>query len=276
MRLSKAGAGAALMTLVLGVPVAPAAVASTPPGAVAALPACPQVFGHGGYPTGAAPWQRDRIRQPNNPRALAQQKSWGADGVEADLQLTKDGTKGVMWHNATTNGLTGTRRAVTDVRWDTGADRLKGRTITRGPYAGQTVHTFRDWLDAARAKSLIPLVELKGEAGQSLLNGDATVRERAWREVIAPVKERIAGQEIMIYTRNAALKPELARRLDAAGLAATRTRHPAWVDGVRWQEPPPAAAGNHDRWRSTLDRAPRRVATSWTKDYTNWLKGKCA
>ncbi|GHC38957.1 hypothetical protein GCM10010507_10780 [Streptomyces cinnamoneus] len=264
------------MTLALGIPAAPAAAASMPAGIGAALPACPQVFGHGGYPTGATPWQRDQIRQPNNPRALARQKSWGAAGVEADLQLTKDGTKGVMWHNATTNGLTGTRRAVTDVWWATGADRLKGRKIARGPYAGETVYTFREWLDDARAKKLIPLVEVKGEAGQSLLNGDATIRERAWREVIAPVKERIAAQEIMIYTRDAALKPELAHRLDAAGLAATRTRHPLWVDGIGWQEPPPTASGNHERWRSTLDRAPRRVATSWTKDYTGWLKGKCA
>ncbi|MFE0876552.1 glycerophosphodiester phosphodiesterase family protein [Streptomyces smyrnaeus] len=246
----------------------------------AALPVCPTIFGHGGYPTGDNPWNRDQIRQPNNPRALAQQKSWGASGVEADLQLTRNGTKGVMWHNTTTNGLTGTRAPITELWWATGADQLRGRTITRGPYTGETVHTFREWLDSAEAKGIIPLVELKPEAEQSLLHSDSAIRERAWREVIAPVSERAATQEIMLYTHDAALRPELERRLKAAGLGSSLTGRPAWVDGIGWEEPPPAASGNYASWQDSLARlgSPTRsvrMATSWTKGFKDWLSGKC-
>ena len=58
--------------------------------------ACPKVFVHGGYPSGAKPWERDQVRQSNHPRGLAYAKNLGAAGVEADVQLTKDGTKAVM------------------------------------------------------------------------------------------------------------------------------------------------------------------------------------
>jgi glycerophosphoryl diester phosphodiesterase len=275
------GVAAASAALLFGTVQAGTAQASGA-GAVGteALPLCPTVFGHGGYPTGPSPWERDQIRQPNNPKALAQQKSWGAGGVEADLQLTKDGTKGVMWHNTTTNGLTGTRAPITELWWATGADQLKGRTITRGPYTGETVYTFRQWLDSAGSLNLVALVELKGEAKQSLLNSDSAIRERAWNEVIAPISERTASQRIMIYTHDADLKPELDRRIKAAGLAATLTGHPSWVDSVDWEEPPPAASGNYASWQAALTRlgsttASVPMATSWTKDFTTWLKGKC-
>ncbi|MEU5087623.1 hypothetical protein [Streptomyces sp. NPDC021356] len=267
-------AAASAVLLLCTAQASPAGAATT------ALPLCPTVFGHGGYPTGANPWDRDQVRQPNNPKGLAQQKSWGAGGVEADLQLTRDGTKGVMWHNTTTNGLTGTRKAITELWWATGADQLKGRTITRGPYTGETVYTFREWLDSAKSKNLTPLVELKGEAEQSLLNSDSAIRERAWAEVIAPISERIASQKIMIYTHDTALKPELDKRIKAAGLSATLTGHPSWVDGIGWEEPPPAASGNYASWQAAWTRlgsttASVPVATSWTKDLTTWLQGKC-
>ncbi|AXG82636.1 hypothetical protein DVK44_16290 [Streptomyces paludis] len=251
------------------------------PAQAAALPLCPTVFGHGGYPTGANPWDRDQVRQPNHPKGLAQQKSWGAGGVEADLQLTKNGTKGVMWHNTTTNGLTGTRAPITELWWATGADKLAGRTITRGPYTGTTVYTFREWLDSARSNNLIALVELKGEAKQSLLNSDATIRATAWKEVVAPISERMTAQKIMIYTHDAALKPELDKQIRQAGLAAALTGYPTWVDSVGWEEPVPAASGNHAAWQAQLNRlgsttSSPRLATSWTKDFTTWLQGKCA
>ncbi|MDT9685902.1 hypothetical protein RND61_28105 [Streptomyces sp. TRM76323] len=254
--------------------------AQVSPAGATALPVCPTVFGHGGYPTGENPWERDQIRQPNHPKGLAAQKAWGAGGVEADLQLTKNGTKGVMWHNTTTNGLTGTRKPITELWWATGTEQLKGRTITRGPYTGETVYTFREWLDSARSMRLVPLVELKGEAKQSLLNSDPAIRETAWKEVIAPISERISSQEIMIYTHDAALKPELDKRVREAGLAAALTGRPSWVDGIGWEEPPPAASGNHASWQAELARlgsttAPARMATSWTKDFTTWLDGKC-
>jgi hypothetical protein len=74
--------------------------------AMAALPVCPEVYGHGGYPASGDTVALDRVRQPNHPRGLAAQRGWGADGVEADVQLTRDGTKAVMWHNTTTGKLT--------------------------------------------------------------------------------------------------------------------------------------------------------------------------
>ncbi|MET9297104.1 hypothetical protein [Streptomyces sp. NPDC003077] len=272
MRLHHLGVGAVFTTLVLGTLAAPASASATPS---RALPACPKIFGHGGYPSGANARQRDQIRQPNNTRALSQMKAWGAAGVEGDLQLTRDAAEGVMWHNPTTYGLSGRERSVTAVRWSTGADRLHGRTITRGPYRGETVHTFRDWLDQLKARKLVGLVELKGETRKFLLSRNASVREAGWRQVIVPIKRRIASQEILIYTHDKALKPVLDERLRAAGLSATRTRHPVWVDTVAWREPPPSAAGNHGRWSSTLAQNPQRVATSWTKDYAQWLRGKC-
>ncbi|MEU5839100.1 hypothetical protein ABZ820_36300 [Streptomyces diacarni] len=276
MKLGRWGAAAMGAALLLGTAQAgPAGAAADP-----ADPVCPTIFGHGGYPTGADPWDRDRIRQPNNPEALAQQKSWGAGGVEADLQLTRNGTKGVMWHNTTTNGLTGTRTPITELWWATGADQLKGRTITRGPYSGETVYTFREWLDDAKAKGLVPLVELKGEARQSLLHSDAAIRDRAWNEIIAPMAERMPSQEIMMFTHDTALEPELVKRLEAAGLGAALTAHPAWVDGIGWEEPPPAASGNYASWQDNLSQlgSPTRsvrMATSWTEDFKAWLSGKC-
>ncbi|MEV8225316.1 FG-GAP-like repeat-containing protein [Streptomyces sp. NPDC079167] len=245
-----------------------------------ALPVCPTVYGHGGYPTGANAWERDQVRAPNHPKGLAQQKSWGAGGVEADLQLTRDGTKGVMWHNTTTRGLSGTGAAITDLWWATGADQLKGRTITRGPYAGETVYTFREWLDSARSQQMAVLVELKGETRQSLLSSDASIRETAWNEVVAPISERASAQKIMIYTHDTALRPELERRIEAAGLGATLKGHPAWVDTVDWEEPAPSASGNYASWQDKLARYGSPVtsvpmATTWTKEFTSWLNGKC-
>ncbi|MFI1970486.1 hypothetical protein [Streptomyces cinnamoneus] len=275
MKLRNVGRGTVLATLALATLPGTASASPSATAASAALPACPQVFGHGGYPTGTDPWDRDQVRQPNNPRGLADQKRWGAAGVEGDLQLTMNGTKGVMWHNTTTNGLSGTRKAITEIWWGSGADRLQGRTITRGPYAGESVSTFREWLDHLKALKLVAFVELKGEAKQSLLHSDPAVRDSAWREVIDPIRERTASQEIMIYTRDDRLRPELDRRISAAGLESTRRGHPTWVDGIGWEEPPPAASGNHPRWQSTLAQGTRRVGTSWTKDYTTWLKGKC-
>ncbi|UUS34435.1 MULTISPECIES: glycerophosphodiester phosphodiesterase family protein [Streptomyces] len=250
------------------------------PAGAASLPLCPTVFGHGGYPTGPNSWERDQIRQPNHPRGLAQQKGWGASGVEADLQLTKDGATSVMWHNTTTNGLTGTRKAITELSWESGADPLKGRTITRGPYTGETVYTFREWLDSAASQGMIPLVELKGEARQSLLHTDPAIREAGWAEVISPMVERVGSQHIMIYTHDATLKPELERRVLEAGLASSLTGHPYWVDGIGWEEPPPAASGNHASWEQELalrgsTTTSVRMATSWTADFTAWLSERC-
>ncbi|WP_432101911.1 FG-GAP-like repeat-containing protein [Streptomyces sp. bgisy091] len=248
------------------------------------LPVCPTVYGHGGYPTGKNGYERDLIRQPNHPDGLAQYKSWGAGGVEGDLQLTRDGTKGVMWHNRSTRGLTGPYvRDANTLWWATGADRLKGRTIAYGPYAGETVYTFREWLESAKSQNMAAFVELKGEAGQSLLNGSASIRDTAWHEVIDPIKERVGSQKIMIYTGsdNTELKAELEKRIKAAGLGDTLTDHPRWVDTIGWEEPAPAASGNYAGWLNRLSRyglptTSVPMATTWPKELKTWLNSRCA
>lgn len=182
--------------------------------------ACPEVFAHGGYPSGPDPWDRDQVRQPNNPTALADYRSMGAVGVEADVQLTRDGTKAVMWHNDTTWALTGSTMSVNNMWWDTGADKLNGRTLTVGPYQGEVVYTLRQYLDAIAELGMVPLIEVKGAAKQSLLNGDAAIRDRAWSELLDPVSERIENQEIMFHTLDDELRAELVERLAAAGLSS--------------------------------------------------------
>lgn len=239
------------------------------------LPYCPAVFGHGGWPP-VEDWDKDQIRAANHPTGLAQEKTWGAAGVEADLRLTKNGTKAVMWHNRTTYGLTGSSASISDLTWASGENPLDGRTIRWGPYAGETVYTFREWLDSAKQHGMAVLVEVKGETKELLLSTDASIRENAWNEVLAPIKERIASQEIMIYTSEPELAPVLRSRVSAAGLSAALTGHPTWgVDGVKWEEPPPPASANYSSWQKALDADLSRVATSWTKGLTDWMDGRC-
>ncbi|MFG1754383.1 glycerophosphodiester phosphodiesterase family protein [Streptosporangium sandarakinum] len=249
------------------------------PAAAAALPACPLIFGHGGYPSGANgsdTWNRDQVRQPNHPTGIQQQKNWGAAGVEADLQLTRDGTKAVMWHNDSTWGLTGVKKPVNQIWWAAGDDKLQGRRINRGVYVGETVYTFREWLSAMRSRNMIALVEIKPAAKQSLFNGDAAIKSRAWSEILGPIKENYGAQEIMVYSHDSAIWAELQSRVNAQGLSNVLRNRPVWTDSVEWEEPPPAWTGNTAKWQSVLDQGPKRVATTFTDAYHKWLKGKCA
>ncbi|ADD40361.1 hypothetical protein [Stackebrandtia nassauensis] len=243
------------------------------------LPKCPQVFTHGGYPeVNPDGWKRDQVRQPNNPMALQAYKDMGSVGVEADIQLTKDGHKAVMWHNGSTYWLTGSHRNVNDIWWNTGPDKMSGRTIEVGPFKGETVYTLRGYLDSLYEKKMVPLLEIKPSAAQSLLHSDAGVRDGAWKEVIDPIRERIDRQEIMIYTHDANLRPEMQARFKAAGLEKafpTAETGPVWPDTVGWEEPPPAADGNFASWQAALDKGPNRMATDWPKEMVAWLKGKC-
>ncbi|TDE56711.1 hypothetical protein E1295_09940 [Nonomuraea mesophila] len=239
---------------------------------------CPLIFGHGGYPSGARgsdTWSRDQVRQPNNPTAIRTFKSWGASGVEADLQLTRDGTKAVMWHNTSTWGLTGRKANINKLWWAAGSDRLKGRTITRGAYKGETVHTFRGWLAAMRANRMIGWVEIKPEARQSLLSRSAAVRTRAWREVLDPVRETYRTQEVILYSRNPDLQAELTRRVRAAGMARVLSGRPTWADATKWEEPPPSWRRNVGAWKRALNGGARRIATDYTPQLKKWLNGQC-
>lgn len=236
----------------------------------ARLPACPLLFGHGGYPTGANPWDRDQIRQPNNPAALNDQKTWGADGVEGDVQLTQQGTKAVMWHNTSTNGLTGVRKNITDIWWTAGSDNLRDRSIARGPYTGEQVNTLRQWLDHVRSRGLVALLEIKPETRAIL--SDPAYTAAAWKEISDPIKERQASQRILVYSTDSWVQGELARRHPTV-LKGSEAR---WTDSVAWQEPPAAWSGNVGRWQEVLNQAPKSVMTNYTKEYRAWLQGKCA
>ncbi|MFC0111439.1 hypothetical protein [Kibdelosporangium aridum] len=87
-----------------------------------------------------------------------------------------------MWHNISTLGLTGSKANIAALWWDTGSDKLNGRTIEVGPYKGERVHTFRQFLDAAKRIGMVPLIEIKGEAKQSLLNSDVAIRNTGWAD----------------------------------------------------------------------------------------------
>ncbi|MFD1938161.1 glycerophosphodiester phosphodiesterase family protein [Nonomuraea mangrovi] len=240
-----------------------------PATAASGAPACPLVFGHGGYPQDPSDMAKDQVRQPNNRRGVDDQKSWGAGGVEGDVQLTKEGTKAVMWHNTSTNGLTGPRQNITDIWWAYGSDNLQDRRILRGPYSGERVYTLREWLDYVRSKGLVALVEVKPETRRVLGSSHAA---KAWKEISDPILERQATQRIMVYSTDSWIQGELARR--HPGLL--KGSQAQWTDSVGWNEPPPAWSGNTARWQAVLNRSPKSVMTNYTKDYRAWLAGKCA
>ncbi|MEU6717341.1 glycerophosphodiester phosphodiesterase family protein [Nonomuraea sp. NPDC046802] len=235
----------------------------------AAAAACPLIFGHGGYPTGTNAWAKDQVRQPNHPRGVNDQKSWGAQGVEGDIQLTKQGTKAVMWHNTSTNGLTGGKQNISDIWWTAGTDNLQDRRIARGPYRGERVYTLREWLDHVKSRGLVALLEIKPEARSSL--SDPAYAARAWKEISNPIKERQGAQRIMVYSQDSWIQGELAKRHPAL-LKGSAAR---WTDSVAWDEPPAAWAGNVRQWQAVLKQAPKSVMTNYTKEYRAWLSGKC-
>lgn len=266
MRITIAlSAATAVLAGAATVAAGPAAAAS----GASALPRCPLVFGHGGYPEGANGWAKDQMRQPNNPRGLNDQKSWGADGVEADVQLTKEGTKAVMWHNTTTHGLTGPQQKITDIWWTYGSGNLAARRITRGPYRGERVYTLRQWLDYARGLGLIALLEIKPETKAVLANPKYAAQ--GWKEISDPIRERQGRQRIMVYSQDPWIQSQLAKRFPGMlkGSAAQ------WTDSVHWTEPAPFWKGNVARWQAVLSKSPGSVMTNYTKEYRAWLRGKC-
>jgi glycerophosphoryl diester phosphodiesterase len=266
MTIRAKAAFVASLTVITFVAVLPPAHART---STASALACPPVFGHGGYPSGPNPWDRDQVRQPNNVRALNDQKTWGAAGVEGDVQLTQQGAKAVMWHNTTTNGLTGTRKNITAIWWTAGSDNLRDRRIARGPYQGEQVYTLRQWLDHVRSRGLIALLEVKPETKAVL--SDPAYAAAAWKEISDPIKERQASQRILVYSQDSWVQAELSRRHPGL-LKGSEAR---WTDGVGWEEPPPAWSGNVGRWQEVLNQAPKSVMTNYTREYRAWLNGRC-
>ncbi|MEU4575488.1 glycerophosphodiester phosphodiesterase family protein [Nonomuraea sp. NPDC023979] len=256
------------MTIPLAVAVAVTELAATAlvPAAAGRLPGCPLVFGHGGYPKNPGASAKDLIRQPNHPTGIEHMRAEGADGLEADVQLTRDGTQAVMWHNTTTNGLTGPNREITDLWWADDDGGLRSRRVSRGPYAGERVHTLGSWLDHAAAAGLIALLEIKRQARPVLRRS-----EEAWQELSGPILERQDTQRILLYSADPWIQRELA------------TRHPGllrgeavrWTDGVPWDEPPPGWRAQVPRWTKILKRGPAGVLTDYPADYRRWLAGKC-
>ncbi|MBD3138893.1 glycerophosphodiester phosphodiesterase [Microbispora bryophytorum] len=269
IRASAGIAPALVVALLAPPPPAPPPAPAPAPASAEELPPCPLLIGHGGYPKSAGAKAKDVIRQPNVLRAVDDQASWGADGVEADVQLTRQGTKAVMWHNRTTNGLTGPRQEIREIGWADGPGDLRDRRVARGPYAGERVPTLREWLDHVRARGLIALLEIKKSAGPVL--ADPEHGTAAWREIVDPVVERQDEQPILVYSRDEWIEAGLADRLPdhLRGSAAK------WADGVKWDEPPPPWQLNVPRWQAVFDRAPTSVMTSHTADYRAWLDGRC-
>ncbi|MDA0633542.1 hypothetical protein OUY22_08940 [Nonomuraea sp. MCN248] len=245
-----------------------AASASTVPAAAAPRWRCPLIFGHGGYPKDPGATRKDRIRQANNPSAVRDLRRAGSDGVEADVQLTRNGTKAVMWHNTTTNGLTGRPRAITDLWWSNGPDSLKNRRIARGPYRGERVYTLNEWLSYAASTRTVALLEIKAEARRILAGRHAAA---GWREISGPILKRRNAQPIMVYSRDAWIQHELARRLPSL----LKGSHARWTDSVVWDEPPPGWTGNVSRWQSILKLRPLSVMTNYPGQYRRWMAGRC-
>ncbi|MFD9893390.1 hypothetical protein ACFWY9_28940 [Amycolatopsis sp. NPDC059027] len=248
-----------------------------------ALPACPVIVSHGGYPSGTDAWKRDQLRAPNNLKAVDSLIAQGSGGFEADVRLTKvaaqsDGSvsgKAVMWHNKSTWGLNGTKKDISDVYWSTGADKLQGRTLQWGPYKGETIYSLRQWLDHVKAKGAYAQLEIKSENRVFLLDGSAAVKAKAWSEITDPVTERYRTQPITVYSHDPDIAAALKARVAAGTFPAVLGGGPSWPDTVQWEEPPPSFKGNVASWQANLDKAPKRVATSWTADYKKWLTGKC-
>jgi hypothetical protein len=266
-------AGAIAVTALVSGPAAPAS----------ALPSCPVIVSHGGYPTGADPWQRDQLRAPNNIKAIDALIGQGSGGFEADVQLTKvavstDGSvsgKAVMWHNTSTWGLNGPKKDITDIYWSSGADKLLGRTLQWGPYVGEGIYSLRQWLDHVKAKGAYAMLEIKPETHPFLIEGTSAVKAKAWSEITDPVTERYQTQPITVYSHDADIAAALRTRVANGAFPDVLGGGPSWPDTVAWEEPPPSWSGNAAGWQADLAEAPRRVATSWTGDYKKWLAGRC-
>lgn len=272
------GAGA-----IVGITIAAASPA-------AAAPNCPIIYAHGGYPADND-WTKDRVRQPNNPQVIDKVKAWGAQGVEGDLQLTKDGHKAVMWHNGQTTHMSGAAKLITDFYWASGADPLNARRIDNiADFPGRTsrIYTFREWLVHLKTRDMNAVVEVKGSAYGALFSGDATIKNRAWNEIFAPLDDADTTRNIKFTSQNATIKAELFNRLYAANLGymADNVNRPVWTDDAAWNEGPagtvlssdgwtPDPAGNYAGWQADLNQNPVAIATSWPRQYKAWLQGKC-
>ncbi|MCO5993999.1 glycerophosphodiester phosphodiesterase [Actinoallomurus rhizosphaericola] len=240
------------------------------PAAATALPRCPYLFGHGGYSA-----SNDQILGLNSVKAVDAQKSKSADGVEGDLRFTRDGTKAVMWHNITTNGLTGRSAVVRNSTWTS----LQPRRITRGPYKGERVYTFREWLLELKKQHLQGLVELKFMPQNT----------SAWHELATPLRSTGMASRVILYSTGAddhngkQIVNAVRAKIKAGVLPKVRTQYsPATtkndVHGVGWQTA--LKAGYYGLF---VDSGLRSTATGWTRDdsqsavgFRRWAVGRCA
>lgn len=84
----------------------------------------------------------------------------GADQIETDLQLTKDGHLIIM-HDLTVNRTTNGTGAVSDLTFDE-IRQLDAGIKYSEEFAGEQVPTFKEFLQEFKGKDVILLVELKG------------------------------------------------------------------------------------------------------------------
>ena len=143
----------------------------------------------------------------------------GADGIELDLQLTRDGVV-VVFHDWTLDKLGDGRRGIPAISLEE-LRRLDAGAWFAAPYAGERVPTLGEVLARVRPPIRL-LLELKPEP-------DAAAAERLLRATVREVREAEAGErasllcfDAPLLERAGAVAPELDRVLnvDAQGVRA--------------------------------------------------------
>jgi glycerophosphoryl diester phosphodiesterase len=131
----------------------------------------------------------------NTLRAFARALELGVDGIELDVQVTRDGIP-VVFHDFTLTRLTGTRGRLSDRTWSQ-LQKLRVR--------GETIPTLADTLSLTRKRALVQIEIKKGAPVAPVL---AAIRKTASSKNVI-----LASFEPDILRQAAALAPMLPRML---------------------------------------------------------------
>ncbi|EKU93822.1 Glycerophosphoryl diester phosphodiesterase [Alloiococcus otitis] len=91
----------------------------------------------------------------NTQPAFEAADQFGVDGIECDLQMTKDGHL-VIYHDADLNRLAGLPLGIGDCN----LDQVQGLTLKQAGFTG-TIPTLEDYLDWLQGKDLLANIEIK-------------------------------------------------------------------------------------------------------------------
>lgn len=152
----------------------------------------PLVLGHRG-----APW----LHQENSLAGIRRALSLGADGVEFDVFLTKDG-KAVVFHDEDLERLTGQAGRITDLTWDQVSRlRLQRRIHMGRNAAGQQVVIEFDQEEPVPLLEEV-LTELKGQAviDIELKPSLPHPSQRAVGTVVAEIVDRLGVADQVVIT----------------------------------------------------------------------------